>query len=725
MKGTGKRYTRRQFLKTSLTGAGLAVAAVMTPSGLRLLSAAELAQDASFRPNVYLRIAPDDSITVIVSKSEMGQGVTTSLPMIIADELEADWKHVRFETAPAGDEYKDPVWGMQSTGGSTSVRHMHDALRKAGAAAREMLVLAGSQALQAQLRDCAAQNGTVRNMRTGKGLSYGKLVFEASRLPVPQNPTLKKDSQLRYIGKSLPRLDVPEKAAGKAAFGIDSFPAGMLYAVVARPPQYGAEPASFDQDAAKKVKGVQAVVPVPRGIAVCADTLDAAWKGRTALNAQWKNAAAPALDTGSLEKAFEAGLASPGVVAKAAGDVKAALASSAKNVEAVYRTPYLAHATMEPMNCTASVTADRCDIWAPTQNQGGVKGMAVKVTGMKPEQVFVHTTYLGGGFGRRFEVDFAEEAVTISKAAGRPAKVIWTREEDLQNDFYRPANATRIEAGLDDKGQVTAWSHKIACPSIFARVFPSMMKNGIDNAAVEGVTDLEYEVPNLRAEYVRTDLPVPVGFWRSVGASHNGFIIESFIDELAAAAGKDPLAFRLSLLGKHPRAKRVLETAAQKAGWGKKPAKGQALGIAYHLSFGTYVAEVAEISVDKATGRIAVHKVTCAVDCGSVINPDTVKAQMESGIIMGLSAALKEKMEFGAGGVKTQNFGDYDLLRMSETPEIEVHIVTSKDPLGGIGEPGVPPVAPAVANAVFAAAGIRLRTLPMNPDAVKAALAKA
>ena len=603
MKATGKEYTRREFLKTSLTGAGLTIAAVMTPSGLRLLSAAELEQAPSFQPNVYLRIAADDSITVIVIKSEMGQGVATSIPMIIADELEADWKRVRIEFAPAGEKFKDPVWGMQSTGGSTSIRHMHDALRKAGAAGREMLVVAGSQALKAPLKECAAVNGAVRNMKTGKSLSYGKLVFEASRLPVPQNPALKKDGQLKYIGKAIPRLDVPGKSTGKAMFGIDTFVPNMLYATVARPAQFGAEPASFDQAAAEKVKGVKAVVKIPRGIAVCAESIDAAWKGKAALNVVWRNPSMTGMGTGTIEKDLIVRMSEQGMIARSQGDVKTALASAAKKVEAFFLLPYLAHATMEPMNCTASVTAERCDVWVPTQNQGGVQAVAAKITGLKPEQVFVQTTYLGGGFGRRFEQDFVEEAVSISKAAGRPVKVIWTREEDIQNDFYRPANYTKIEAGLDEKGNVTAWSHKIVCPSIFARVFPSMMKNGIDNAAVEGVTELEYEVPNLLAEYVRVDLPVPVGFWRSVGASHNGFIIESFVDELAAAAKKDPLEFRLGLLQKHPRARRVLETAARKAGWGKPPKNGQALGIAYHLSFGTYVAQVAEVSVDKASGQ--------------------------------------------------------------------------------------------------------------------------
>jgi isoquinoline 1-oxidoreductase beta subunit len=719
-----KNYSRREFLKTSLAGAGLTLAAVLTPDGIRVLSAAEVEKAMAFEPNVYLRIAPDDTVAVIVNKSEMGQGVYTSLPMIIADELEADWKNVTILPAPAGPEYKDPVWGRQSTGGSTSIRHMHDALRNAGAAAREMLVHAGAEALKSQIGECVASNGVIRNVKTGKGLSYGKLVLEASRLPVPKEPVLKKNSQLRYIGRAIPRLDVPQKSMGRADFGIDTFVPNMLYGAVARPPQYGASPVSFDQAAAEKVKGVKAVVKIARGIGVCAESIDAAWQGRDALNVQWQGAAMADLSTQSIERDIMSRMETAGVSAKSVGDVKGALASATKRIESFYLLPYLSHATMEPMNCTASVAADRCDVWAPTQNQGGTQELAAKIAGLKPEQVFVHTTYLGGGFGRRFETDFVDEAVSLSKVVGRPVKLLWKREEDMRNDFYRPANNTRIEAGLDAAGRLTAWSHKIVCPSIFARAFPSMMKNGIDNAAVEGVTDLEYEVPNLSAEYTRIDLPVPVGFWRSVGASHNGFVIEAFVDELAAAAKKDPLEFRLAHLASHPRAKRVLEIAALKAGWGKKPKRGQALGIAYHRSFDSYVAEVAEVSVDTGTGRITVHKVTCAVDCGSVINPDTVKAQMESGIIMGLSAALREKIEFANGGVKSENFGDYELLRMSEAPEIEVHIATSKAALGGIGEPGVPPCAPAVANAVFAATGTRLRQLPMTPQAVLAAMVK-
>jgi isoquinoline 1-oxidoreductase beta subunit len=523
----------------------------------------------------------------------------------------------------------------------------------------------------------------------------------------------------------MPRLDMEDKANGRTKFGIDFFVPGMLYAAVARPPAYGATLASSRRDEVKTLPGVRAVVPIQAGMAVLADTIDGAWKGRDALKPVWQNEKYPDLGTGSLQKEFLSRLDTAGIVARNDGDAGKALEGAGQKIEAVYQLPYLSHATMEPMNCTVDVRKDGCDIWVPTQNQTGVLGMAAKVTGLKPEQVQVHTTYLGGGFGRRFEQDFVEEALTLSASAGKPVKLVWTREEDMQHDFYRPMNATRIRAALDAEGRATAWSHTIVCPSIFARVFPKMMKNGIDNAAVEGVENMEYEVPNVHVEYVRIDTPVPVGFWRSVGSSHNAFTVESFIDELAVAAKKDPLEFRLGLLKSHPRARRVLEVAAEKAGWGKPLSRGQARGIAYHLSFGSYVAEVAEVSVDRASGAITVHKVTCAVDCGSTVNPAIVSAQMMGGITMGLSAALKEKIEIAKGGVKSENFADYELLRMSEAPDIEVHIVKSGEKLGGIGEPGVPPAAPAVANAVFTATGARVRELPMKPETVLAAMKKA
>ncbi len=713
--------SRRQFLK--MTGAGLAIAAVTTSTGIRLISAAELEKEGpSFRPSVWLEVRPDDSVIVTVNKSEMGQGVFTSLPMIVADEIDADWKNVRMEVAPAGDAYKDPVWGMQSTGGSSSVRHMYEPLRKAGAAAREMLLMTAAREWNVSVKECTVDKGSVRHAASNRVLTYGKLAVNAAKLDIPQNPGLKEESQFRYIGKDIPRLDMHDKVNGMAPFGIDSNVPGMLYAAIARQPAYGAELLSFNKEAAQAVAGVQTVVPIHSGMAVCADTLDAAWQGRDALKAKWGNGRFPNLSNESLEKDFAAHLDSKGLIARNDGDVVSAMASASKKIEAVYQLPYLSHATMEPMNCTAHVRPDNCDVWAPTQNQTGVLNLAVKLTGLKPERVHVHTTFLGGGFGRRFETDFVEEALLLSISTGKPVKVLWKRQEDMQNDLYRPMNLSRIEGAVDTQGHATAWSHKIVCPSIFARVFPAMLKNGIDNAAVEGLENMEYEIPNIAVEYVRIDTPVPVGFWRSVGSSHNAFTVESFIDELAHAAAKDPLEFRLGLLKNHPRAKRVLETAAEKSGWGKPLMNGEARGIAYNLSFGSYVAEVAEVSVDRASGAIKVHKVTCAVDCGSVVNPAIVQAQMMGGLTMGLSAALKEKIEIANGGIKSENFGDYELLRMNEAPAVDVHVVKSGDKLGGIGEPGVPPIAPAVANAVFKATGARLRRLPMKPDTVLAAI---
>lgn len=712
--------TRREFLQMS---GSLTIAVAATATGFRLLSAAELAKEGpSFRPSVWLEVRPDETVIVTVSKSEMGQGVYTSLPMIVADELDADWRKVQMAVAPAGDAYKDPVWGSQATGGSSSIRHMYDPLRKAGAAAREMLVLAAADLWKVPVAECTYELGAVRHQKSGKNLSYGRLTADAAKLAVPQNPELKKEAQFRYIGRDLPRLDIQDKVSGATKFGMDYSLPGILFAAVARPPALGAEALSSQQDEAGKVPGVKAVAPCRSGIGVCADSLAAAWKGRDALKPVWTRGSAPQMNTVSLEKEFLARLDQEGIIARNDGDAAGMIKGSERKFEAVYQQPFLAHATMEPMNCTADVRSDGCEIWVPTQNQTGAMAKAVEITGLKPEQVTVHTTYLGGGFGRRFEQDFVEEALLLSKAAGKPVKLVWTREEDMQNDFYRPMNATRIRAALDGNGKIAAWSQTIVCPSIFARVFPQNMKNGIDSAAVEGVENMEYAIPNLQVVYVRYDPPVPVGFWRSVGSSHNAFTVESFVDELAHAAKQDPLEFRLAMLKDHPRARGVLEVAAEKAGWGRQLPDGRSRGIAYHLSFGSYVAEVAEVSVDAGSGRVIVHRVTCAVDCGSVVNPAIVRDQMTGGIMMGLSAALKEKIEVAAGGISSANFGDYEILRMSEAPAVDVHIVQSGAALGGIGEPGVPPVIPAVGNAVFAATGARLRTLPMNPETVAAAI---
>ena len=709
--------TRRDLLKKSLAGVGLVVVASITPGGYRILKAEDMPKGLadSCGLNIWIKIASDNIVTFVLNKSEMGQGVYTSLPMILADELEADWKQVRFEPAPAGDPYKDPIMGMQLTGGSTSIRHMFEPLRKAGAVAREMLRTAAAQTWAVPEGECEVYQGAVRHAKSGRSMSYGQLCEKASKLPLPQNPPLKKGGQFRFVGTSLPRLDVVEKVNGSALFGIDMFLPGMVYAAIARPPAYGAKPSPYDQEAAGKVPGVFKIVPIDRGIVVCASTPEAARKGKDVLKVNWGQGFQPGLENESLEKSFIQHLEKQGVIAKSQGNVGGALSDAPRKVEATYFLPYLAHTTMEPINCVGHVQKDRCDVWVATQSQTGVLNTAQRVTGLSPERIHVHTTYLGGGFGRRSETDMVEEALQASKATGKPVKVIWTREEDIQNDFYRPGNCCRIQGAIDEKGGLTAWSHKVVAPSIFARVFPQRVKSGVDPAAVEGIANMEYEIPNLYVEYVQMDTPIPVGFWRSVGSSHNAFTVESFMDELANAAGKDPVEFRLNLLKNHPRIRRVIEVAAEKAGWGKSLKKGDGRGFAYHFAFGSYVAQAAEVSVLEKEGTIKVRRVVCAVDCGPVVNPAIIIAQMKGAILMGLSAALREKVEFAKGGVASSNFDNYELLRMKEIPEIEVHIVPSKEEMGGIGEPGLPPIAPAVANAVFKAAGIRVRRLPMLP----------
>jgi len=716
----GATVTRREFLKKSLTGTGLVLAISFNPFAIRLVKAQALQQNPHevFAPSAWLQIAPDNVVTVMVNKSEMGQGVYTSLPMIVAEELEADWEQVRFEPAPAREAFKDPVWGMQSTGGSTSVRHMFPALRKAGATAREMLVQAAATVWQVPAKECLASRGTVKHPNKEESLTYGELCVKASKVGIPDDPPLKQPSQFSIIGTSKARLDIPDKVHGATLFGTDVLVPDMLYAAVERSPAYGARLLFFNKSAAKSVPGVRHVLSLHGAVAVCADTMYAAWKGRDALDAKWGQGAHPDLSNESLEGLLISHAGYEGATARHDGNPRQALFKAARRVEATYLLPYLAHATMEPMNCTAHVQENRCDVWIPTQNQSGVLQAAAKLTALGTERVHVHTTFLGGGFGRRYETGVAEEAIRLSKETGRPVKVLWTREEDMQHDFYRPANCAIIEAAFDTRGFLSAWSQRIVAPSIFSRLLPEFIRKGVDPSAVEGVVDMEYEIPHVRVEYIKLDAPVPVGFWRSVGHSHNAFTVECFVDELAFAAREDPLDFRLKLLKNHPRTTRVLKTAAQKAGWGKPVPEGRGLGIAQHRSFGSHMAHVVELSVDKESGMIQVHKVVCAVDCGLVINPDTINAQLESAVIMGLSAALKEKVLLKNGAVISENYEDYEILRMDETPQIEVQIVKSDAPLGGIGDPGLPPVAPAVANAVFAATGARIRRLPLTADAI-------
>ncbi len=723
--------SRRDFLKGSLAAAGLVIGASFTPFGTKLLSGAEIKN--GFKPAVWYEITPDNIVTVYIPSSEMGQGVRTALAMIIADELEADWKEIRVQQAPAGEAFINPLMHDQVTVASASCRGYYVPLRKAGAAGRMVLVKAAAKQWKVAEDECHSRKGVVTHKKSGRKLTYGKLCEKAKALPVPQEPVLKKESEFIYMGKAMDRLDIPEKVAGTAVYGMDVSMPGMLYASIARPPAYGAKPAGFDEQAATAVKGVRKVVPTPSGIAVCADSLDAAWKGRESLKVKWDKGLLPDMNNDSMEKHFMEELDKPGSKVKSADGTQQALAAAAKKVEAVYFVPAIAHATMEPMNCTIHVQKDRCDVWAPTQGPLTAKKVASKVSGVPLDKVFVHTTLLGCGLGRRAAPDFIVEGAILSKATGKPVKVVWSREEDMQHDLFRAPTCQRIAASLDAGGRLTGWSHKVVTPSIMAGINPKGIVNGVDMMSLWGLADfpgspdrnnIQYEIPNFSLDFLIDDHPIPVAPWRSVQNAPNAFVTESFLDELAAAAGKDPLAFRLELLKNNMRTARVLQVVAEKAGWGKAVAQGHALGIAQHTCFGTSVAQVAEVSVNRQDGKIKVHKVVVAIDCGPVVNPGPLVAQVEGAVIMGISTALKEQIKFADGGARSANFNDYPILRMSEIPEIEVHIIDSKEAIGGIGEPPIAPVAPAVANAFFKATGVRIRRLPLDPATVMEAIGK-
>src|SRR5881409_2894209 len=650
---------------------------------------------------------------VIVDRSEMGQGVATSLPMLLAEELEADWSKIKIEFAPADKAYTNPMFGMQGTGGSTSVRAAFTPLRKAGAAARELLVAAAAQTWNVDKAECRAEKGAVIHTRSKRRLTYGKLAAKAAALPLPHDVPLKDPKDWRILGTRVRRLDTPPKVDGSAEFGIDVKRPGLLVAVIARSPVFGGKVKSFDATKAKAVPGVRHVVEISSGVAVVADGYWPAKKGRDALEITWDEGPNAGVSSASISQLFAQRAEQPGAVARHDGAPDAALPAAPTKLDAAYDLPFLAHATMEPMNCTAHVRADGVDIWAPTQFQTGAQGLGAKIGGVTPDKVRVHTTYLGGGFGRRFELDFMQEALETSKAVKAPVKVVWSREDDIQNAQYRPACYHQMRAGLDAAGQPAAWTQRIVAPSIMARVFPDTVKNGLDGEAVEGAMEMPYTTPNVHVDYVLTDTGIPVGFWRSVNNSFNAFVVESFIDELAHAAKKDPYEYRRDLLGKAPRHLAVLNLAASKAGWGTPLPTGRARGIAVYKAFETYVAQVAEVSVD-SDGAPHVHRVVCAVDCGPVVNPDTVEAQMQSAIVYGLTAALWGEITIDRGRVQQGNFNDYRMLRLAEMPQVEVHIVSSTDSQGGVGEPGTPPIAPAVCNAIFALTGKRVRKLPIG-----------
>ncbi len=708
--------TRRTLLKGGLTlGAGLVIG-----FELPLSRQARAQQPGMFAPNQWLKIDRDGIVTITNSVPEMGQGSMTTMPMIVADELDADWGKIKVEQAPANPAlYANPVTKTQSYGGSRGVRDHLEMWRKAGAAARTMLKQAAAQEWGVPESEVDTEPGTVIHRPSGRKLMYGQLVDRAAQLPVPQDPKLKTKDQFRYIGKEgIARLDIPLKTDGKAIYGIDVKVPGAQVGSIERCPVFGGKVETFDASAAKAIKGVSHVVQVTNGIAVVGDSFWSVMKGRRALRVKWNEGPLANLSSAEITRGYQDLAKQPGQVARKEGDAEKVLAGGGKVIEAVYQVPFLEHACMEPMNCTASVKADRCEVWVPTQNPGGHQALAAKITGLPLEKVTINTTLLGGGFGRRGEPDFVTDAVETSKAIGGPVKIIWTREDDLQHGFYRPATYNVFKAALDAQGTPTAWWNRIVGPGILIQKGRAPA-GSIDPAAVEGARNHPYDIPNILVEWKEKDFGVPIGFWRSVGSSQNAFITESFIDELAHAAGKDPYEYRRALLGKAKRHKTVLETAATKANWGAPLPAGRARGIAVAFSYGSYAAHVAEVSVTP-DGQLRVHKLVCAIDCGIAVNPDQVRAQMEGGAVYAMTG-LFDQITLEKGRVQQSNFHDYPMLRIAEAPVVETHIVDSGEAPGGLGEPGVPPVAPSICNAVFALTGKRIRTLPIRPEDLKKA----
>jgi isoquinoline 1-oxidoreductase subunit beta len=707
---------RRSFLKTSAAAGGGLVVAFYVPGAEAALSS-QAPPPQPLTPFAYVKIAPDETVTIVSNHSEMGQGVYTSLPMLLNEELQADWSKIRVESAPVDPVYNHPVFGMQMTGGSTTTAGEWEHYRKIGAAARLVLVEAAAQQWKVDASTCRVEKGVVIHGPTSKKATYGSLAAAASTLPVPTTIPLKDPKNFTLIGKPTRRLDTPPKTNGTAQFGLDIALPGMLTAVVERSPVFGGKVVSFDATEAQQVPGVKAVVQVPSGIAVIAERFWPAKLGREKLKIKWDEGENANISTTQMLADFSAQSASPGTLAKKTGDPQGALASAAKKITAEYDVPYLAHAMMEPLNCVVDLRADSCEIWTGTQFETVDRANAAKTAGLPPERVQIHTTLLGGGFGRRANPasDFVIEAVEVAKVAKAPVKVVWTREDDTQGGWYRPMWHDRFAAGVDASGNPVAWTHTIVGQSILTGTpFEGFgVKDGIDSASVEGAADLLYGIPNLQVDLHSPKNGVPVQWWRSVGHSHTGFSVEAFFDEVAHAGGKDPYQLRRTLLAKQPRMLALLDLVAQKAGWGKPLPKGVGRGIATHFSFDSYVAQVVEASVGE-NGDVRVHRVVCAVDCGRVVNPDTVKAQMEGGINFGLTAALKTEITLENGRVQQSNFHDYPMLRMFEAPVIEVFIMPSEEKPTGVGEPSVPPVAPALANAIFAATGKRLRRLPIR-----------
>jgi isoquinoline 1-oxidoreductase subunit beta len=714
-RGSDANLSRRSFLATSAAVGGGLVLYLSLPA-----DPSEAASSEAFAPNAFIRIGTDGQVVLTMPYVEMGQGTYTSIPMLIAEELGVSLNHVKLDHAPPNEKlYANPLLGVQATGNSNAMRGAWKPLREAGATARVMLVEAAAKRWGVDAKSCRVEDGEVIHEPTGRKLKYGELAADAAKMSAPASVALKSPEAFKLIGTPAKRLDTPAKVNGTAVYGIDARPPGVKIATLAQSPVSGGRVKSVDDTAAKEVKGVRQIVRLDDAVAVVADHMGAAKKGLEALKIEWDDGQNATLSTADIARELEQATLGSGAVAQNIGDADKAMAGAATKLEAIYQIPFLAHATMEPMNCTVHVRRDECEIWLGTQAIARVQAFAARAVDLPVEKVIVHNHLIGGGFGRRLEADAAVRAVEIAKQVDGPVKVVWTREEDIQHDLYRPYWYDRISAGLDEQGRPVAWSNHFAGSSVIARWLPPGFKNGLDPDSTEGAIDLLYDFPNFHVEYSRVEPKgVTTGFWRSVGPSHNVFVVESFVDEMAAAAKQDPVAYRRALLGKSPRAKAVLDLATEKAGWGQPLPKGVGRGISLQFVFGSYLAQVAEVEVSK-DGNVRVRRVVCAMDCGTVVNPNTVEAQLMSGITFGVTAALYGEITLKNGRVEQTNFDTYQMIRMNEAPAIEVHVVKSSEPPGGMGETGTSGVVPAIANAIFAATGKRLRKMPVDAAALK------
>ena len=695
---------RRSFIKSSaVLGSGLVV-------GFSFKQNSAVAGEAALA-NPWLRIDADNSVTITVARSEMGQDVYTSMSMLIADELDYPLGKVKIEMAAVDPKAygNDALGGAQITGGSTSMRDAWLKLRTVGATAREMLVAAAAQKWGVSAAQCVASDGMVTS--GANKASYGELAAAAAMVKPSGKPTLKTPAQFKYIGKPFGRLDTPAKVMGTAQYGIDVRQPGMLSAAIAMSPVIGGKVVSYDATAAKAVPGVEAIVQVPDGVGVVAKDFYTAKKARDLLKVVWDNGnTAPIADMAAIKKGLRAASKTKGAIIGKAGNVDAPMTGAVKQLTAEYELPFAAHATLEPMNCSVTIANGECHVWGPVQFQQGTQGVASAASGLPPEKVFVHTTFIGGGYGRKLENDFVGQAVSIAKASGKSIRLTWTREDDMTHDFYRPISLSQLAGGFDGKGNLIGLSSKLTSPSVTARAFPGFVVKGNDPFMTEGTANLTYGVKNYRAENVIHDTGIRVGYWRAVSNNLNAFAVESFMDELAAEAGKDPVEFRMALLDKQPRAQKVLSTAAEKAGWGSLRQRGTALGVAQMECYGAYIAVVAEVSLKD--GKPKVNKLTCAVDVGVAVRPDQVVAQIESAMLLGFSTSMKNAITFKDGAAQQLNFDTYPLMRMSDLPVIDITVIQGGDAPSGLGEVGTPLVAPAIANAIVAAGGQRTRALP-------------